>query len=80
MTAELYLKGETTSISCNELESRTDIVEENIALKAIKMAREEEREKAWKAFKSVYCSQYCGLDCEKCRNKNVQKFKELINM
>ena len=24
--------------------------------KAIKMAREEEREKAWKAFKSVYCS------------------------
>ena len=50
MKAEQYMKGEDTSISCNELEKGTDIVEETIALKAIKIAREEEREKAIKAL------------------------------
>lgn len=54
MKAEEYLKGLVTTNGCGELDKDVDVIEEVIALKAIEMARKEEREKAIEKVKMAY--------------------------
>lgn len=76
MTAEEYLE----TRRCNSaVSNKFDMCYMDAAYKAIEMARKEEREKAWKAFKDVCCSKYCVTPCDECRSQNVNIFKELLN-
>ena len=77
MMAEEYIKGLVTTCGSGEIDKHTDVIEESIALKAIKMARKEEREKADKAFRKVIK----GLDVysPKWYEKMEKYFLELIN-
>ena len=53
MSAEEYIQSESTTFESPNIDSTTEIVETFIAIKAIKMARKEEREKAIDTFKAV---------------------------
>ena len=80
MTAEEYIQSESTTFESPNIDSTSKIVETFIAKKAIKMARQEEREKAIDAFKKLQC--YCGkdMDCYFCSCRcNLSKFRKIIN-
>ena len=78
MTAEEYMQGQVTSCNCNDLKRGTDIVEETIALKAIKMARKEERAKACKAYCLVSgCDD--AYECHRYFCLEMEVFEKLLN-
>ena len=54
MSAEEYIQSESTTFESPNIDSTTEIVETFIAIKAIKMARMEEREKAIEIVKTAY--------------------------
>ena len=79
MKAEEYLE----TRRCNSaISNKFDICYMDAAYEAIKMAREEEREKAIKALKTVYedCDKCDKSDSTKCGYECIEnKFKELLD-
>jgi len=58
----------------------TLVLPQNNALKALEMARKEEREKAIKVFREMTCKMGIDIPCERCSSTCViYKFKELLN-
>jgi len=56
------------------------VLPQNNALKALEMARKEEREKAIKVFREMTCKMGIDIPCERCSSTCViYKFKELLN-
>ena len=77
--AEEYLKGLVTTNGCGELDEDVDVIEEVIALKAVEMARREEREKAIEAYRKLHCNmgnlacEFCSIVCK------INMFEKLLN-
>ena len=56
------------------------VLPQNNALKALEMARKEEREKAIKVFREMTCKMGIDIPCERCSSTCViYKFKELLD-
>ena len=67
MTAEEYIQSESTTFESPNIDSTTEIIETFIAKKAIKMARQEERDKIIKIIEDNTIPYYAN------------KLKKLLN-
>lgn len=82
--AERYLDGQVTMNGRNDLKEDADIVEENIALKAINMARQEERNNARIEERAKAIESFCKIKCGESKECNQYccdciEFIKLIN-
>lgn len=80
MKAEEYIESVGNTVVNGKAIVKSDFIPKNIALKAVEMARKEEREKAIKAFCKVTCRTGIDIPCEYCSNVcKINEFVKLLN-
>ena len=78
MKSETYINQESSTI--DTFSGKQKFVSVDVALKAVEMARKEEREKAIKKFREVTCKMGVDISCDNCSSTCViYKFKELLD-